>query len=159
MFGQKFDLKDKSYTVPADINQAASHAILSILALQDVLVRETQALKNTKTALFMELQDDKVEAGHRYEMVMTNLMERGVALKKIDPKLKAKLAALQKSFGATATENLTWLDRLKSATGKLGETIMREARKTAEKQTQFAYSAAGTMQRGNKAVIGLDERA
>ncbi len=159
MFSAKFDLKDKSYTVPADINQAASHAILSITALKDVLARETEALKDTKTALFMELQDEKVEAGHRYELLITNLMARGAALKKMDPKLKAKLEALQKSFGDVAGENLTWLERLKNATGRLGETIMREARKSVEKQTQFAYSAAGTMQRGNKAVIGLDERA
>ncbi len=159
MFSPKFDLKDKAYTVPADINAALSHAILSVVALTNVLARETEALKETKTRAFMELQDEKVEAGRRYEMLVNDLMSRGTMVKKADPKLKAKLQSLQTQFSEIAAENLKWLDRMKNATGKLGETIMREARKSAEKQTQFAYGASGTMQRGTKALIGFDERA
>ncbi len=159
MFSHKFDLKDKNYTVPSDINMALTHTILAVNALADVLVRETAALKETKTKAFMDLQDEKVDAGRRYELLVTNLMERGSAVKKADPKLKSRLQSFQAHFGEIAAENLKWLDRMKNATGRLGETIMREARKSAQKQTQFAYGASGTMQKGNKALIGFDERA
>ena len=50
-------------------------------------------------------------------------------------------------------------ERMKSATEKLGECIMKSARKTAEAATQFAYGSSGKMQRGNRASIGLEERA
>lgn len=159
MFSQKFDLKDKNYKVPADTNLALTHTIVAVNALADVLQRETQALKDTKTKAFMDLQDEKVEAGRLYELLVTTLMDRGSAVKKADPKLKARLQSMQTRFGEIAAENLKWLERMKNATGRLGETIMREARKSAEKQTQFAYGATGTMQKGNKALIGFDERA
>lgn len=159
MFSPKFDVNDKNYTVPADINLAIEHTILAVYALSDVLKRETAALKETKTVAFFELQDEKVAAGHRYELLVSNLMSRGSDLKKASVQLKANLQSLQKAFGDITAENLKWLERMKNATGKLGETIMREARKSAEKQTQFAYGASGTMQRGTKALIGLDERA
>lgn len=159
MFNKKTEIQEKHYTVPADINVAILHTIIAITALRDVLTKETDALKHSRTSLFLELQDEKVEVARRYETLVNALMSRGVEVKKADAKLKDQLSRLQGDFSKVANENLEWIKRMESATKKLGETIMRSARKSAETQTQFAYGSSGLMQKGNKALIGLDERA
>ncbi len=159
MFNKKHEAREKHYTPPTDVNVAILHTIIAVTALRDVLLKETEALKNAKTALFLELQDEKVEVARRYEILVNNLMSRGAEVKKADAKLKEQLTRLQADFSKVSAENLDWIKRMESATRKLGETIMRSARKSAEKQTQFAYGASGKMQKGNKALIGVDERA
>ena len=159
MFNKKNEVREKHYTPPADVNVAILHTIIAVTALRDVLLKETEALKNAKTALFLDLQDEKVEVARRYEALVNNLMTRGAEVKKADAKLKEQLTRLQADFSKVSAENLDWIKRMESATKKLGETIMRSARKSAEKQTQFAYGSSGKMQKGNKALIGVDERA
>jgi hypothetical protein len=159
MLDRKNKSDEKHYTVPTDVNVALLHTIIAVTALKDVLVKETDALKNSKTSLFLDLQDEKVEVARRYELLVNNLMARGAELKSADPKLKDRLNRLQASFSEVSNENLAWIRRMENATKKLGETIMKSARKTAESQTQFAYGASGKMQKGTKALIGLDERA
>lgn len=159
MFNKKNEVREKHYTPPTDVNVAILHTIIAVTALRDVLLKETEALKNAKTALFLDLQDEKVEVARRYEALVNNLMTRGAEVKKADAKLKEQLTRLQADFSKVSAENLDWIKRMESATKKLGETIMRSARKSAEKQTQFAYGSSGKMQKGNKALIGVDERA
>ncbi len=163
MFTRKQDgtatQKTDGYTPPEDVNVAILHTIIAVTALRDVLQKETAALKEANTALFLDLQDEKVEAARRYEKLVNALMDRGAAVKSADAKLKDRLQKLQGDFSAVAEENLSWIKRMEKATKALGETIMRAARKSAESQTQFAYGASGKMQRGGKAMIGLDERA
>lgn len=159
MFNKKHEVREKHYTVPAEVNVALLHTIIAVTALRDVMQRETAALKECKTRLFLELQDEKVEVAKRYELLVNNLMDRGAEIKKADQKLKDQLQRLQGDFSKVAAENLQWIERMKGATEKLGETIMRSARRSAESQTQFAYGSSGKMQRGNKALIGVDEKA
>ena len=159
MFNKKNEVREKHYTPPTDVNVAILHTIIAVTALRDVLLKETEALKNAKTALFLDLQDEKVEVARRYEALVNNLMTRGAEVKKADAKLKEQLTRLQADFSKVSAENLDWIKRMESATKKLGETIMRSARNSAEKQTQFAYGSSGKMQKGNKALIGVDERA
>jgi hypothetical protein len=161
MFKQRPEvaMAQKDYQPPAELNVAILHTIIAVTALRDILTQETDALKHSNSRLFLELQDVKVDAARRYETLVTNLMGRGAEIKKADPNLKKQLERLQQDFGLVAEENLRWIKRMESATKMLGETIMRAARKTAEAQTQFAYGASGKMQKGTKALIGLDEQA
>lgn len=149
----------KSYTPPSDINVAILHTIIAVTTLRDVLLKETGALKDSNSALFLSLQDEKVEAARRYELLVNTLMDRGDEVKAADPKLKERLQRLQAEFSETVAENLEYLRRMENATRMLGETIMAAARKSAQDQTQFAYGASGKMQRGTKALIGVDESA
>lgn len=149
----------KNYAPPADVNVAILHTIIAVTTLRDVLLKETAALKESNSALFLSLQDEKVEAARRYELLVNTLMDRGADVKAADPKLKERMQRLQEDFSKTAEENLAYIRRMENATKMLGETIMAAARKSAQDQTQFAYGASGKMQRGNKALIGLDERA
>ncbi len=159
MFSKKSEPREKHYTVPADVNVALLHTIIAITALRDVLLKEIDALKAGQGNIFMDLQDEKVEVARRYELLVTNLMSRGSEIKKADAKLKSQLERLQGDFGQVAKDNLYWIERMKNATERLTDTIMSGARKSAEGKTQFAYGASGKMQKGNKALIGLDERA
>ncbi len=163
MFNRKQEIITQNapgaYKAPTDVNVAILHTIIAVTALRDVLSKEIAALKETDTALFLDLQDEKVEAARRYEQLVNHLMDRGAEVKSADPKLKDRLQRLQGDFSAVAAENLNWIHRMENATKMLGETIMRAARKSIETQTQFAYGAGGKMQKGNKALIGLDERA
>jgi hypothetical protein len=159
VFNKKHEPQEKHYTAPADVNVAILHTIIAVTALRDVLLKETEALKNAKTSAFLELQDEKVEVARRYELLINNLMARGAEVKNADSKLKEQLNRLQSDFSSVSKENLAWIKRMENATKKLGDTIMRSARKSAESQTQFAYGSSGKMQKGNKALIGFDERA
>ncbi len=149
----------KNYHVPGDINVALLHTIIAVTALRDVLLKEIDALKHNKTGMFMDLQEEKVEVARRYELLIGNLMERGPEIKNADKKLKEQLRRLQNDFGTVAETNRTQIERMSNATKKLGELIMRTARKSAENATQFAYGSSGKMARGNKATIGVNERA
>ena len=159
MFKREVSKKGETLHPSADINAALKDTMAAIVKLGEVLKKETAALKESKSALFLEIQDEKVEAARRYETLVTSLMSRGADIKNADEKLKSQLETMQNTFGDITAENLKWIERVRNATHKLGETIMRSARKSAEKQTQFAYGASGKMQKGNKTLIGFDERA
>lgn len=149
----------KPYTPPADINVALLHTIIAVTALRDVLLKENEALESSKTSLFLDLQDEKVEAARRYEILVNHLMDNGEKTKTADMKLRDQLQRLQGDFSKVCQRNLELIERMRNATEKLGECIIKSARKTAEAATQFAYGSSGKMQKGNKATIGLNERA
>ena len=56
----------KAYTPPADINVALLHTIIAVTALRDVLLKENDALEASKTAAFLELQDEFRAIALRY---------------------------------------------------------------------------------------------
>ena len=142
----------------AAINTTLRELIITITALRDVLLKENDALEHSNTRAFLAVQDEKVTVARRYEALMGELLARE-DLKFADPALKKQLLSIEEGFTKVMKENLIKLDRMKNATEKLGERIMKSARKSAESMTQFAYGAGGTMQRGNKATIGVSEQA
>jgi hypothetical protein len=154
-----FDLSNQSYKVPADINVAILHTVIAVTALRDVMIKENEALERSSTRAFMDLQEEKVDAARRYELLVTTLMDRAAELKTADEKMKDQLQRLQGSFGDVAAKNKENIERMRNATQLLGDRIMKSARDEAERMNQFAYGASGKMQRGTKALMGLDERA
>lgn len=148
-----------NYKVPKEINVAILHTIIAVTALRDVMIKENETLEHSSTRGFMELQDEKVDAARRYELLVNALMSRAEDVKTADQRLKEQLQRLQTSFGEVAKANRDGIERMRNATKMLADRIMRNARVEVEKQTQFAYGASGKMQKGNKALIALDERA
>ncbi|PZQ48477.1 MAG: hypothetical protein DI551_01630 [Micavibrio aeruginosavorus] len=159
MMNKTYEPREKHYTPPADINVALLHTIIAVTALRDVLLKENEALENCKTSVFLELQDEKVEVARRYEILVNTLMDRGAETKAADKKLRDQLQRLQGDFSAVCHRNIELLERMKNATSQLSDRIMKSAHKAAETATQFAYGSSGKMQKGNKATIGLNERA
>lgn len=159
LMNQTAETKDTGYTVPEDINVALLHTIIAVTALRDVMMKENEALEHTNTQAFMNMQDEKVEVARRYETLVNALMARKNEIKQADASLKEQLQRLQDSFGQVAKTNRERIERMRNATKMLGDRIMKNAREQAEKNNQFAYGASGKMQKGNKAYIGVDERA
>ncbi len=155
----EFSSPSSDYKVPTDINVALLHTIIAVTALRDVMLKENDALAISSTRLFMDLQEEKVDAARRYELLVSALMSRPADIKDADAKLKEQLQRLQTSFGDVATKNRESIDRMRNATKLLGERIMKSARVEVERQNQFAYGSSGKMQKGTKALIGVDERA
>jgi len=154
-----FGKKPEAQTQPAPaLNQLLKDLIIAVTALRDVLLKENDALAHSNSRAFIDMQEEKVTVARRYEMLMSSLLERD-DLKTADNALKNQLLSVEKDFTDVMQENLVRLERMKNATEKLGERIMKSARKSAESMTQFAYGAGGTMQRGNKATIGVSEQA
>lgn len=154
-----FSASAADYKVPADINVALLHTVIAVTALRDVMSKENEALERSSTRGFMDLQDEKVETARRYETLVSALMDRAIDLKGADEKLKDQLQRLQVSFGDVAAKNRENIERMRNATQLLSERIMKGAREEVERQNQFAYGSSGKMQRGTKALMGLDERA
>lgn len=142
----------------AAVNATMRELIVTITALRDVLLKENDALDHSNSRAFLAMQDEKVTVARRYEVLMSDLLSRD-DVKSADPALKQQLLSIEAGFTRVMKENLVKLDRMKNATEKLGERIMKSARKSAESMTQFAYGSGGTMQRGNKATIGVSEQA
>lgn len=154
-----FSAPSTDYKVPSEINVALLHTIIAVTALRDVMIKENEALEHSSTRTFMELQEEKVDTARRYELLVTSLMNRPAEIKTADARLKEQLERLQASFGEVATKNRAHIERMRNATKLLGDRIMKGAREEAERQSQFAYGASGTMQKGTKTLIGVDERA
>lgn len=140
------------------IDHLLKNLIVAVTALHDVLTRENDALDHADTRAFSALQDEKVAVARRYETLMTTLMNRK-DITFADLRLKQQLLAMEEGFSSVMKSNLQKLERMKTATERLGEYIMNSARKSAESQSQFAYGAAGTMQRGVKSTFGISEQA
>ena len=153
-----FGTKPAAPAQAAHINVLLKELMITITALRDVLLKENDALAHTNTRAFVAVQDEKVAVARKYEALMTDLLSRE-DIKSADPQIKKQLLSLEQGFTEVMKDNLIRLDRMKNATEKLGDRIMKSARKSAEGMTQFAYGAAGTMQKGTKATIGVSEQA
>ena len=140
------------------INVLLKELMITITALRDVLLKENDALAHTNTRAFVAVQDEKVAVARKYEALMTDLLSRE-DIRNADPQIKKQLLSLEQGFTEVMKDNLIRLDRMKSATEKLGDRIMKSARKSAESMTQFAYGSTGNMQKGTKATIGVSEQA
>lgn len=153
-----FGTKPAAPAAAAHLNALLKDLIITITALRDVLLRENDALGHSNTRAFLDIQEEKVATARKYESLMVELMSRE-DIKNADPAIKKQLFSLEQGFTAVMKDNMVRIERMKSATEKLSERIMKSARKSAESMTQFAYGATGSMQKGNKASMGLSEQA
>ena len=110
------------------------------------------------TALFMELQDDKIIVARTYLNGMKELLSRTEELKKADPALKASLTEKRENFAVVAKENLNAIKTMSGGMKRLEERIIQTARKEADKENKFAYGANGYLQNGVASRIGVNER-
>lgn len=139
-------------------NLMLKELIVTITALHDILVRENETLDLSNSRAFFDLQDEKLAVARKYEELMVALKSHQ-DIASVDPKLKSQLLSMEDGFSSVMKTNMQKLERMKSSTEKLGDMIMKAARKSAETVGQFAYGAAGTMQKGVKSTIGISEQA
>lgn len=153
------DQQTHNYTLPRDPNAAILEMMRTIDALREVMLAEIESGKNTDTAGFLALQDRKISVGRDFEAGMSQLLSRREELRAADPALRARLHALQTRFHETAMINRDSLDRMRRGMERLGDRIMRFARRTAEQQNRLVYGANGHMQGSERASMGINESA
>jgi hypothetical protein len=138
-------------------------AILEMMAIIDafrtLMIKENTALESADANGFLILQDEKLNVARDYQVGIADLLARREQIRKADPSLHNKLAAMQRGFHNIAEQNLQGLERMKKGTDRLRDRIMVMARDVALQESRFAYGASGAMQSGGKATIGVSEQA
>ncbi|MCI5060243.1 MAG: flagellar protein FlgN [Alphaproteobacteria bacterium] len=147
----------KALRLSRDPNKAINEMMVTIDALRNSLVEETNALNEADTQTFMSLQDNKLHIAGDYLEGMSQLLARKDELKSADPKLKKRLEEMRKDFADIAHENHAALQRMQNGMKRLGERIMEKAKEAAKKEKQIIYGASGHMKQGLKASIGVNE--
>lgn len=145
--------------LPDNPNAAMIEMMYIIDNFRGLMVREAEALESADARAFLELQDEKIEIGRRYETGMSDLLSRKEQIRAADPTLRQRLDAMQKNFHAVTERNLQGIERMKGGTQRLHEKIMLAARETAMNEKRFAYGANGAMQNSARASIGISEQA
>ena len=151
--------KNQKTKLPSDPNKAMQEMMSTIDLLRHKMVEETDALNEANTALFMDLQDEKIEISRLYLDSMQDLLSRKDELKNADPSLKDRLEAARADFAVITKNNLAALEKMGRGMKCLEERIMVSARKSAKEQSQFAYGSNGHFQEGLKSSIGINESA
>ncbi len=144
--------------LPSNPNKAMQQMMGTIDELREKMIAETAALKEANTALFMELQDDKIIVARTYLNGMKELLSRTDELKKADPALKESLAEKRENFSVIAKENLNAIKKMSGGMKRLEERIIQTARVEADKENKSAYGANGYLQNGVASRIGVNER-
>lgn len=140
-------------------DQAMQEMMTIIDRLRDCIERETNALKDTDTAHFLELQDEKINVARDYMEGITQIMARKEEMKKASPKLIQRLEEMRVTFSDIVHENHAAINRMKNGMKRLGERIMENARETARREEEFVYSPNGKMRSGSRATIGVNASA
>ena len=147
------------FTLSRNPNRAMQEMMDTINDLRSVYEAENEALMAADTKAFAALLPQKAEIAHRYQEGAKQMIERREEFKSVDPDLKKKLQAMQESFSAVTSTNLSALDRVKRGVERLNDRIMKAARDTAQKEN-VSYSAGGSLNRNDRAVsVGLNESA
>ena len=140
-------------------NQAMQEMMSIIDKLRTNILEETQALKETDTPRFLDLQNTKIDVARDYMEGVTQIMARKDEMKKADPKLIDQLEKMRLEFADIAHENHAAINRMKNGMKRLGERIMENAREAARREEEFIYSPTGRMRSGSRATIGVNESA
>ena len=142
-----------------DPNKAMEEVMITIHTLKNFLVKETAALKDANTKLFLELQDEKLYVARDYLEGMSQLIGRKEELKTANEAIKDRLEILRNEFGEIAADNHAAISRMKNGMKRLSDRIMEAARETARRDRQIIYGASGRMQSAGGGTIGISESA
>ena len=142
-----------------DINKAMQEVMVIIDNLQTFLIKETNALKDTDTPLFLTMQDEKLEVSREYLEGLSQIMGRKEELVTADESLKMRLEEMRNQFAEIAADNHASINRMRNGMERLSQRIMEAARETARKEQQIIYGAGGRMQSANRGTIGVSESA
>jgi len=127
--------------------------------LRGVMVQETEALKQARTNIVMEIQDAKMAAAQDYQDGIFQLMARKDEMKSVSPTVKNRLEKTRLEFKEIAETNKEALERMRKGLGRLSDRIMSSAKQEAEKSQKFVYGHHGKLEGSGKASMGVNESA
>ncbi len=144
-----------------DPNKAIQEMMDLIDDLRRIYEAETLALESSNPRSFMDLQDQKLNAAHRYERGVAQILARKADMKEIDGSLKSRLEEMQKDFVQLSHKNMRALERMQRTTRRLGDTIRNAAKQAVKEQRTVNYTEKGHVNsHGQKSLsIGISETA
>lgn len=144
-----------------DPNKAMQEMMDMIDDLRRIYEAETAALESSNPKSFMELQDEKLNAAHRYERGVAQILARKTEMKSVDSTLKARLEAMQKDFVEMSYKNIKAIERMQRTTSRLGDTIRNAAKQAVKEQRTVNYTESGRVNsHGQKSLsMGISETA
>ncbi len=128
-----------------DTNTALREVALIVQKMQGVFEEETEALKNTDSDKFTQLQKKKLVVGREYQNIMSQMLARKNEIEKAAPSLKEKLKQMQEEFSEASEKNMEAIKRMEKATERLGNTIRNAAIRAAQKDRGYSYGETGTI--------------
>lgn len=141
--------------LPRDPGAAVNEVLRTIEALREIYVLETNALENTDTKTFLDLQDNKLQTANLYQAQIETLMSRKDELKKINPKLKTQLTAMQKEFSELVSQNKSALERMQKCVTRLGETLRKAAKEAVSKDRAVNYRETGKVEENERKALSM----
>ena len=145
----------------SDPKRAIQEMMDTIDVMRSIYERETDALEKLDTKGFLSMQDEKLQAASLYKARIGELLARKDEMRRIDPVIKNELERSQTKFSALAEKNMSALKRMQRTTERLGGTIQKIAKDSANKQRSFSYGETGHMHKNEKkrVSIGVSETA
>ena len=146
-------------TTAQNPNAAMLEMMQALDALRAVYDEENNALEASDTRRFMDLQDRKIQAAHRYHETAAQVVDQRENLSMANPEILRQLEERHTDFAAMTQKNLAHIDRMNKTVKRLSERIVKSARDAAL-QDSASYSRRGTMYRNDRPVsTGLNESA
>lgn len=149
----------KASHLSSNPNKAMQQMMVTIDELKARTIKETAALNESNTSLFMDLQDEKLTVAREYLHGMEDLMSRSDEMKNASPAIKEKFKEVRENFALIAKENLEAIEKMRNGMRKLEERIILAARKEADSKSKFSYGSNGYLQNGIASRIGVNESA
>jgi hypothetical protein len=119
------------FTLARNPEKAMKQMLRTIDDLGRIYTRENDALSQSDTKTFLELQDKKIQTATIYQKGIKQMMDRKDEFDGFSEEFKRSLSERQKAFNALAEENLTSIKRTQKTVQRLNERIMNSAREEA----------------------------
>lgn len=149
------------FILSSDPDQALTQMVEAIQTLKDIYARETEALENSNTEVFLGLQDEKFMAAQNYQDGIAQIIARKDDMKTASAPLKNTLRKLQEEFSPLFQRNLEALERMNKTAIRIGEKIRRAAMTEANKYRTLSYTENGHVSHDDRKMVssGMIETA
>lgn len=153
------EAQKSNFILSKNPERAMQEMMETIDRIRSVYTEETDALLQTDTMKFLQLQDKKVAAAQDYQAGVAQIVARKDEIKKAVPGLHTALQKKQEEFAVIAVKNIEALTRMRRTVQRLGEHLTAAAR-TAIERKSVNYGATGSINRPKHTVsIGINESA
>ncbi len=121
--------------------------------LKSIYEKETDALINSDTQTFLNLQEEKLMTAQHYQDGVSQIIERKNEMQNTSSELRQKIKDMQEELFKLGQQNSKALERMKKGVDRLGSTLRQAARKEAEKSSALSYGATGRIHKDNNKTI------
>ena len=141
------------FTLSRNPAKAMQEMMDTINHLHQVYIKETDALNDSDTNGFLNLQEEKLTAAHHYQDHISQIIQRKDEMRNLDPSMRRKLQNMHDELSRLGQKNARALERMKKGVDRLAGTLRNAAKSAAEKSQGQHYGATGHIKKTrNKAL-------